>query len=66
MKPNTKIKDILKACKKAGITTQSGKGSHVKLTAPNGQTFSLSGTQHKETSLGVATKAWQFIQAHTN
>ena len=56
----TDIKAILKAAKKAGIEMSSGKGSHVKLTAPNGKSFSLSG-HGKETSKGVAKKAWAFI-----
>ena len=60
MKPTTSMKAILKAAKKAGITTSSGKGSHIKLTDPNGRSFALSG-HSKETSLGVAKKAWAFI-----
>jgi predicted RNA binding protein YcfA (HicA-like mRNA interferase family) len=57
---NTTIKDIVKAAKKAGITMTAGKGSHVKWTAPNGRVFSFAG-HGKETSFGVAKKAWAFI-----
>ena len=60
MNINTKIKDITKAAKKAGITATAGKGSHVKWTAPNGKAFSFAG-HGKETSPGVAKKAWAFI-----
>ena len=56
----TNVKTLTKAAKKAGITFSSGKGSHVKWTAPNGRTFSFSG-HAKETSKGVAEKAWAFI-----
>ena len=54
-------KKILKAAKKAGITVSSGKGSHIKLTAPNGATFALKG-HGKDQSPGVARKAWAFIE----
>ena len=60
MKPITDLKVLKKAAKKAGIQETSGKGSHIKWTAPNGKTFSLSG-HGKETSPGVAKKAWAFI-----
>lgn len=60
MTTNTKIKDIVKAAKKAGITFTPGKGSHVKWTAPNGKSFAFAG-HGKETSSGVAKKAWAFI-----
>ena len=60
MKVITNIKTITKAAKKAGITFTSGKGSHVKWTAPNGRTFAFAG-HGKETSFGVAKKAWAFI-----
>lgn len=60
MKPITDLKAIKKAAKKAGIEMVPGKGSHIKMIAPNGKTFSLSG-HTKETSKGVASKAWAFI-----
>lgn len=61
MKPITEIRKILKAAKAAGITTTSGKGSHVILKRADGKSFSLSGTGKKETSVGVAKGAWVFI-----
>ena len=60
MNINTNIKAIVKAAKKAGITFTAGKGSHVKWTAPSGKSFSFAG-HGKETSYGVAKKAWAFI-----
>ncbi len=61
MKPITEIRKITKAAKAAGITFSSGKGSHVKWTRPDGKTFSMAG-HGKETSPGVAKKAWAFIE----
>ena len=60
MKFPTDIKTITKAAKKAGIVMTSGKGSHVKWTHTDGKTFSFAG-HGKETSPGVAKKAWAFI-----
>lgn len=53
-------KKIIKAAKKAGITISSGKGSHIKFTAPCGATFALKG-HGKDQSPGVARNAWRFI-----
>ena len=61
MKVTTTVKTIVKAAKKAGIEMTSGKGSHVKWTAPNGKSFSFA-AHGKECSFGVAKKAWAFIE----
>ena len=39
MKVTTTVKTIVKAAKKAGIEMTSGKGSHVKWTAPMAKAF---------------------------
>ena len=61
MKFNTEIKAITKAAKKAGLELVTGKGSHIKLVAPNGEHETLSGGGKKTTSPGVAKKCWTLI-----
>lgn len=60
MKFSTNAKDITKAAKAAGIAFSSGKGSHIKWTAPNGKSFAFA-AHSKECSPGIAKKAWAFI-----
>ena len=57
--PNHSGKDYVKAAEKAGMTTRTGKGDHVVVTAKDGHTMTI--PAHRELRNGTESKVIKWL-----